>query len=58
MPHLHSQGRAKSYLKNMPEYGLVNGSRVVESFERRKVTTQRENVVVKDVGRHYFRRSA
>ena len=36
-------------LKNMPEYGLVNGSRgVVESFERRKVTTQRENVVIKD----------
>ena len=35
----------------MPEYGLVNGSRgVVESFERRKVTTQRENVVVKDAG--------
>ena len=35
-------------LKNMPEYGLVNGSRgVVESFERRKVTTQRENAVVK-----------
>ena len=36
-------------LKNMPEYGLVNGSRgVIESFERRRVTTQRENIVVKD----------